>query len=213
MSTSAPKDSHEPVCWALIPLISKVMILPAKLFFPYWNTETTYCPSATTAVATGSEKSATQAVTTVPSGTRYPFRVAVPVNRLRASPASRAGNGAGWGTGVAVGAGVAVGTGAATVMLIDGRLSLSAVRDRQRDDVTARTQRCTERLPGSDLAVRVRGPHQGSSSERTLFWVGAGSGEGDVDARLEGLTGYGARDRRLRRQVKRFNGDDSSSDA
>ena len=41
------------------------------------------------------------------------------MNRLRASPASRAGNGAGWGTGVAVGAGVAVGTGAATVMLID----------------------------------------------------------------------------------------------
>ena len=171
MSTSAPKDSHEPVCWALIPLISKVMILPAKLFFPYWNTETTYCPSATTAVATGSEKSATQAVTTVPSGTRYPFRVAVPVNRLRASPASRAGNGAGWGTGVAVGAGVAVGTGAATVMLIDGRLSLSAVRDRQRDDVTARTQRCTERLPGpiwpskSEVHTReapVREPSSGS---------------------------------------------------
>jgi len=94
-SKSAPKDSHVPVSWASASPILKVIVLPAKLLFPYWNIETLYCPSATTAVATGSENSATQAVTKVPSVAEAPPSVAEPKNRWGTDPAARSGSGTG----------------------------------------------------------------------------------------------------------------------
>ncbi len=40
--------------------ILKVIVAPSELFVPYWNTESLYCPSAPTAVATGSDNCSTQ---------------------------------------------------------------------------------------------------------------------------------------------------------